>query len=39
MPAVYLIRWRVTVYLLELGLRVVLLSGFFFRPAERRLLR
>jgi hypothetical protein len=36
MPVVYSIRWRITVYLLELGLRVVLLSALFFRPVKRR---
>jgi len=35
MATVFRIRWTLTVYFLELGIRVVLLSAFFARSVAR----
>ena len=35
MAAMFRIRWRITICLLEIGLRVVLLSAFFARSGVR----
>jgi hypothetical protein len=36
MASMFRIRWRITICLLEIGLRVVLLSAFFARSGVRR---